>query len=211
MITSFLFLSSLCFAIFWKVQLDDARTPQNIKHRNEVWRQEERDHQQELDRWLKEESRSKTDYERSKVVWAGKESLLGKHYDQVKREWSRKEDTLRKEHEKLKSDWEKDNQRYRHEQAQWEEEIQRRVEERRLLGIAWEIPYGQQCTSYGTRPYNAKIHNVPWYSDPVKICADMPIEIHGRRIDKPIWCEKLNVSTSPYDSSCLFSYSNAIS
>lgn len=279
LLTSILLLSttfaSSHLAYTWKARLDDALSPPNIIRRNQVWKEEELYHQQEKERWLKEETRLGEDYERARVGWADKEGLLKKHYgqaeiewsqkeaslesdynrtkvvwakredllkkhyenatiewskkeeilkadyersraawidkeaslkrhyDQAQVEWSKKEAALRTEHEKLKFNWGQEHQRYRRDQEQWEsdrqaadEEQRKRAEERKRLGIAWDTPFGHQCTSYGTRPYNAKIVNVPSYMDPVKVCAEMPIQFHGRTIEKPIWCEKLKVGTS---------------
>lgn len=121
-------------------------------------------------------------------------------YNRSKIEWSKKEAALRSEHERQKSVWEKEFERYLRDKQNWEierreaeEERQRQEKLRRWLGIGWDTPFGHACTSYGTRPYNARLVNVPSYMDPVQVCAEMPIQFHGRTIDKPVWCERLQV------------------
>ena len=120
------------------------------------------------------------------------------------------------EHERLKTHWMNEHERYFQDRKNWDierkqwseerkreekkqeeerrkEEERKKEEERRRIGISWDTPYGHECVSYGTRPYNAKVVNVPWNMDPVRVCADMPIEFHGRRVERPLWCERLGV------------------
>lgn len=104
-----------------------------------------------------------------------------------------------REHEVLKAQWDTENKRYQEDMIKWEaerkaEEKRRKENERRRLGIYWDQPFGHQCVEYGTRPYNARLMNVPPGFDGLEACGEMPIVFHGRTIEKPLRCERLWVS-----------------
>lgn len=164
--------------------------------------------------WTKEEIRLRDDYKRSEIEWAQKKEILRKEHEKVKDywakeeirlrenykrseiEWTNKKEVLRKEHDRLKDIWAKENERYCRDQIQWEderkaEENRRRENERRRLGITWGPPFAHKCAAYGTRPYNAKLMNVPSGFNSIEACGEMPIVFHDRTIEKPSWCEKL--------------------
>lgn len=166
------------FAIDYKDKLDKALKPDSIRLRNERWAKEEQDH------------------EDIKVLWAKEESRLRDAYKRSETEWGHKTESLRKEHNRLKDIWTKAHEEYLRDQKQWEaerkaEEKRRKENERRRLGITWESPFAHECTSYGTRPYNAKLMNVPPGFDAIEACGEMPIVFHDRTVEKPLWCERL--------------------
>lgn len=83
--------------------------------------------------------------------------------------------------------------RYR---AEWDaerarEEARRRDVERRRMGVYWTTPEGDaRCRAYGTRAYRAVLEDVPEGLGWLEVCSDMPVVIHGRRIEKPDECRK---------------------
>lgn len=61
----------------------------------------------------------------------------------------------------------------------------------RVGSIYWEKPQaGVHCLGYGTREYAAKLRNVPFYANRMKICEEMEVSIHGVVIPRPTRCER---------------------
>ncbi|KAJ3480122.1 hypothetical protein NLI96_g8576 [Meripilus lineatus] len=196
--------------LVFKSLLDTSFEPESIRLRNERWAREDSERNITITRWENKVAHLREEWDQLNAEWDGKERLLEQHYNTTALEWESKEQTLKKQYhhsereraqkaatlerefERQKARWEKERERYHQDIDMWEQERQRKIHARKMLGIAWEGPYPQdQCTSYGTRPYTAKIVNVPSFMDALEVCAELPIQIHNRTIEEPLWCEKL--------------------
>jgi len=61
----------------------------------------------------------------------------------------------------------------------------------RVDSIYWEKPQGDvHCLGYGTRKYTAKLRNVPFYANGMKICEETEVSIHGVMLPRPTRCER---------------------
>ncbi|KAI0774439.1 hypothetical protein C8Q74DRAFT_1270041 [Fomes fomentarius] len=106
-----------------------------------------------------------------------------KAHEFLVRQW----DHNRASYEEEVRGWEHKRAEWREEEKKWEE--MRRDEERRhkeveRLGPNWTVPIGDSgCMEYGTRIYRAQLKDL-------NICANMPITVHGRVIDKPDQCKR---------------------
>ena len=57
--------------------------------------------------------------------------------------------------------------------------------------VYWEEPQpGAHCLGFGTREYTAKLQNVPFYANGMKICEEAEVSIHGVVLPRPTRCER---------------------
>jgi len=61
----------------------------------------------------------------------------------------------------------------------------------RVGSVYWEKPQpGVHCLAFGTREYAAKLRNVPFYMNGMKICEETEVWIHGVPLPRPNSCER---------------------
>jgi len=61
----------------------------------------------------------------------------------------------------------------------------------RVDSLYWEKPQpGVHCLAFGTREYAAKLRNVPFYTNGMKICEETEVWIHGVMLPRPTRCER---------------------
>ncbi len=102
--------------------------------------------------------------------------------------------------------WAIDREKYDQETRQWEEQRkkwqrERKDEERRRKdiemrrkGVYWTEPEASaQCAAYSTKRYTAVLMDIPRSLNWLEVCANMPVVIHTRTLDRPDKCER-NVS-----------------
>lgn len=168
-----------------------------------AWMMKEGDLKEDYERykvaWKRKEDQLSEDYEHSKVVWMEKECELKDHYERSRNELIQKEQVLLAEYERLKSLWLDEQKKYAQDRGRWEaerkeEEHRHKEYERIRFATSWDAPFGHQCSSYGTRPYNAKLMNVPPGFSALEVCVEMPIVFHNKTIERPLRCERLWVS-----------------
>jgi len=57
--------------------------------------------------------------------------------------------------------------------------------------VYWEEPQaGAHCLGFGTREYTAKLQDVPFYANGMKICEETEVSIHGVVLPRPTRCER---------------------
>ena len=201
LIVALAIFSSTC-AVIYKNRLDGALLPELVRMRREMFIREEQKNEVIRSHWINEVERLKSHWteegKRLTSYWTDKETKLKTHWTNAHSQYLQdvqKWDLERQQWDLERQQW--SEERKREEKKQEEErrkkEEVKKEEERRRMGVSWDGPYGQECSAYGTRPYNAKVVNVPWWMDPVRVCADMPIEFHGRTVENPRWCERLGV------------------
>ncbi|KIM46331.1 hypothetical protein M413DRAFT_441414 [Hebeloma cylindrosporum] len=61
----------------------------------------------------------------------------------------------------------------------------------RVGSIYWDKPQaGAHCHGFGTREYAAKLRNVPFYANGMRICEETEVSIHGVVLPRPTRCER---------------------
>ncbi|KAJ7706656.1 hypothetical protein B0H17DRAFT_906168, partial [Mycena rosella] len=99
-------------------------------------------------------------------------------------------------HEMIRVGWEEERLQLVRDREEWlrekhGEETRRKAEDERVrAGFGWEsLRAEEHCLRHGARQYSARISNVPRVYDPVQACTETAVEIHGRKIASPSWCE----------------------
>jgi hypothetical protein len=75
----------------------------------------------------------------------------------------------------------------RGERERWEKAREDRVPQGAFWDVIWPA---EDCRAYGTREYRAVLQNIPEDWTDVDACMNMPIEIKGVRIRRPLRCER---------------------
>ncbi|KAH9943285.1 uncharacterized protein BXZ73DRAFT_97335 [Epithele typhae] len=119
------------------------------------------------------------------------------------RERAQEEHERRAARDKFNKEWQEEDHRrqavreaFEQDKEQWakerkQEEQHRQDVERQRLGVYWsQVRRYEQCTAFGTRTYEAELLDIPGHLDWREVCEDMPIEFHGRRVNRPPHCER---------------------
>jgi hypothetical protein len=70
-------------------------------------------------------------------------------------------------------------------------ELSTQENKRRVGSIYWEKPQADgHCLGFGTREYSAKLRNVPFYANGMRICEETEVSIHGVVLPRPTRCER---------------------
>ena len=157
------------------------KTRQQWKEERNAWNTEKAVHDAVV-----EETRQQWNEERD--AWKEEKAA----HQTLAREWAREraqfEREMRRSEEKL-AEWRQVEREW--EERRREEELRRKEIERRREGTYWTMPIGDPgCVAYGTRIYRAHLKDIPWNVPWLEVCADMPVRIHGRGIDKPDNCTR---------------------
>jgi hypothetical protein len=98
-----------------------------------------------------------------------------------------KRQSLAQEKEELREE----GKRLREERKKWEKAREDRVPQGAFWGV---IRPAEDCRAYGTREYRATLQNIPEDWTNLDACMNMPVEIKGVSIRRPLQCEHLDFS-----------------
>ncbi|KAJ7706662.1 hypothetical protein B0H17DRAFT_1325560 [Mycena rosella] len=176
------------------------------------WEEERLQLMRDREEWLREkhgeETRRKAEDERVRAGWEKERLRLVRDREEWRREKQREETRREAEDERVRAGWEKERLQLVRDREEWlrekqGEETRRKAEDERVrASFAWEsLRAEERCVRHGARQYSARISNVPRAYDPAQACTETAVEIHGRKIANPSWCEKSTIFLPPLHSS----------